>query len=696
MWRFACAVFVFLTSFVFAAEPRPKTVEEIAEKARDSVVVITQLARDGTVEGVGSGFVVSRNGLIATSLHVIGEGRQVEIRFANGEKFSATGIEAWDRKLDLAVIRIGASNLAALKLGELSDVKQGASVVAMGNPRGLTHSVVQGVVSAFREFESGRMIQLAIPIEPGNSGGPLLDASGRVIGILDMKSAVTENLGFATPVDALKTLLDKPNPVPMDRWVTVGALDPRKWKTAYGAHWTRRAGEIRVSGAGTGFGGRSLCFYQPEPPALPYEVSVTVKLNDESGAAGLIFAADGGDQHYGFYPSGGQLRLTRFDGPDVFTWKILEQQPSPHYHAGEWNTIRVRLAKDSIRCFVNDDLAIESKDVALRTGGVGLAKFRETHAEFKNFEIRPASDKHDAKPASTTRGTLLAEARQKEIEAADLRKRADALHFDEIRTALTNELKKPEKQIDLFKCALLVARLDNPELDIEAYRRELAEMVSEITRTLPSNAAATNKLDRLIGYLFRENGYHGSRSDYYNRANSYINEVIDDREGIPLTLSILFIELARQIGLDGVSGVPLPGHFMVQFAPKGETPRYVDVFEGGRIGNREQATEWAGAHSEVPIFEEHFRATTKHEMIVRMLRNLIGLSSPADSPAQALRYLELVVAIGSEDASDHWRRAVLRWQSGNIAGAKEDLQWLIDKQPPGVNMDRVEELFRSL
>src|SRR5687767_1928196 len=144
MWRFVCVVSLLLHAGVFGAEPRAKTVEEIADKARDSVVVITQRARDGSVEGVGSGFVVSRSGLIATSLHVIGEGRPVEVRFANGQKFSATEIHAWDRKLDLAVIRIASSNLSALKLGESAEVKQGAPVIAMGNPRGLTHSVVQG------------------------------------------------------------------------------------------------------------------------------------------------------------------------------------------------------------------------------------------------------------------------------------------------------------------------------------------------------------------------------------------------------------------------------------------------------------------------------------------------------------------------------------------------------------------------
>jgi len=64
-------------------------------------------------------------------------------------------------------------------------------------------------------------------------------------------------------------------------------------------------------------------------PELPFEVAVAVRLDDEAGAAGLVFHADGGDRHYGFYPSGGQLRLTRFEGPDVYSWKILAQVPAP-------------------------------------------------------------------------------------------------------------------------------------------------------------------------------------------------------------------------------------------------------------------------------------------------------------------------------------------------------------------------------
>jgi len=96
----------------------------------------------------------------------------------------------------------------------------GQAVVALGNPLGLTYSVVSGVVSGIREVEGRPMIQLAIPIEPGNSGGPVVDMQGRVQGIITLKSALTANLGFAMPVNALKLLLEKPNPVAMSRWLT--------------------------------------------------------------------------------------------------------------------------------------------------------------------------------------------------------------------------------------------------------------------------------------------------------------------------------------------------------------------------------------------------------------------------------------------------------------------------------------------
>ena len=154
----------------------------------------------------------------------------------------------------------------------------------------------------------------------------------------------------------------------MSRWLTIGALNPKEWLPVFAARWTQRAGRIQVDGAGAGFGGRSLCLSQSAVPDRPFEVSVTVRLDDEAGAAGLVFASDGNQKHYGFYPTAGQLRLTRFDGPDVYSWTVLKQVPSPHYHLGDWNTLKVRCEKEKILCYVNDQLVIESTDRELAGG----------------------------------------------------------------------------------------------------------------------------------------------------------------------------------------------------------------------------------------------------------------------------------------------------------------------------------------
>ncbi len=688
------------------AAPANETPDVVAltERARKSVVVVTHYGRDGKQDGVGAGFVVAADGLIATCLHVIGEARPITVELADGRRFEATEVFASDRKLDLAVVRIAATNLPALRLGDSEALKQGAAVIALGNPIGLEHSVVQGVVSAKRDFDGVELIQLAIPIEPGNSGGPLLDARGRVQGLLNMKSAITANLGFAVPVNALKTLLDRPNPVPMSRWLTLGALDPAEWKPVMAARWSRKAGRIQVEGAGEGFGGRSLCLWQKELPPLPYELSVTVKLDDESGAAGLAFGSDGGDRHYGFYPTAGQMRLTRFDGPNVFSWTILKEFKTPHYQAGDWNFLRVRVETNRILGYVNGELVMESDDAAWRGGKVGLAKFRDTKAQFKNFSVETNAAAttrelaaNEKSSADTGRMALLERARKLDQEAQGLRREALAWHARIIESALTNALYGAEDKIDLFHAALLVARLDHPELDVAAYRAELARLADELQRQIPATAADTNKVAALTKFLFTDQGFHGSRTDYYNRANSYINEVMDDREGLPITLAVLWLELARHLGLTNVAGVPVPTRFMVRFQPRGGREQIIDVFDGGKVLTRGAAVELI-ADSVDRVGEEDFQPAKKREIITRMLRNLLGLAQRERSggAGDALRYLNIIVALNPDSAPDRLNRARVQMQRGDNTAAKADLHWLLEHEPPGMDLDRLTELLRSL
>lgn len=729
MKHLAILLLVLFTGAADAAERKPaheiSDVIALAERAQKSVVVVTQYGRNGKQDGMGAGFVVSADGLIATCLHVIGEARPVTVELADGRRFDVTEVHASDRTLDLAVVRIGATNLPVLRLGDSETLQQGAPVVAIGNPVGLEHSVVQGLVSAKRDFDGVELIQLAIPIEPGNSGGPLLDTRGHVQGLLNMKSALTANLGFAVPVNALKTLLDRPNPVPMARWLTFGALNAAEWKPTMGARWSRKAGRIQVEGMGEGFGGRSLCLWQKEVPPLPFELSVTVKLEDESGAAGLAFAADGGDQHYGFYPTGEKMRLTRFDGPNFLSWTVLKEFKTPHYKPGDWNTIRVRVETNGLTGYVNGQLVMESSDALPRGGKVGLAKFRDTKAKFKDFsvgtkppatgresvprEFRAAatqldgiSGKSDAEIiASLTavgeeaRAALLERGLKLDKEAQQMRRVASALHARSVESALVSALKEPEEAIDLFRAALLVAKLDNAELEIEAYQTELALMADELKQQFAVEANETSKVAALSKFLFTDQGFHGSRTDYYNRANSYINEVMDDREGLPITLAVLYLQLARQIGLTNITGLPLPTHFMVGFQPRSGMEQIIDVFDGGKVLTRSEAVELV-ADRVGRIGEEDFQPAKKRDIITRILRNLLGIAQRNRNAGDTLRYLDVLVALNPDSPSDRLNRARFQMQRGENASAKEDLRWLLEHEPAGVDLERLTEWYRSL
>lgn len=705
---------------------RTLTATELATNAKESVVAVSFAGRDGRQAGLGTGFVISKEGLIATNLHVIGEARPISVQFLNGKKYDVSAIHATDRQMDLAILKIEANDLKPLPLAEPDSLKQGAPIVVLGNPQGLRYSVVQGVNSGARKIDGKPMIQLAIPIEPGNSGGPVLDAEGRVQGIVTLKSAVTRNLGYAVNISALKVLQEKPNPVPINRWLTIGTLDERLWKPLFGSRWRQRAGRIIVDGFGTGIGSRSLCVSQEVLPELPYEIAVEIKLDDESGAAGLIFYSDEKTKHYGFYPSNKNLRISRFDGADVFSWKVLEEKKSNVYREGEWNHLKVRLETDRIICFINDQRVFEIKDRRYQTGKAGLAKFRNTTASFRGFQIareiepyrpsketaqkildltenlrvdRPPFDELIEKVVKNTDGKRAQQALQERArllkrQAERLQQLAQSIHERAVREELRKLFaEKKEADIDLLSTALLIARLDNAEVDLKSYLNQVTAMVAEIQKSLPPNADPHVKLEALNQYLFHETGFHGSRTNYYNKSNSYINETIDDREGLPITLAILYMEMGRQLGLN-IEGVGLPGHFVVRVDSKDEKRQLIDVFEGGQVLSDEVAKAMIQNANRGQFDAEFLKAQPKKEIIKRMLRNLLNLARDSEDMDSMLRYVETMIAIDESLLQERWLRAVLRYQTGRITEAIADADYLLEKSPEGFDLRRIHE-FRE-
>ena len=699
-----------------------KSIQELAANAKKSVVVVSFTGRDGSRQGLGTGFIVSADGLIATNLHVIGEARPIHVLLHDQRRFDVTSIQATERSQDLALLKIDASDLPVLPLGNSDELQEGQPVVAIGNPLGLERSVVSGILSARREIDGRTMLQVALPIERGNSGGPLLDLQGRVHGLLTLKSLKTENLGFAIAVNALKPLLEKPNPIPMSRWLTIGAMDPEEWTILPGARWRQRAGQIAVDGGTERFGGRSLCLAKKAPPEVPFEVAVQVKFTPEHGAAGLVFHADGGDKHYGFYPSNGGVRLSRFDGPDVYSWEVMREIRTPILKKEGWNSLKVRIEAERILCYLNGELVCESNDKTYKTGYVGLCKFRQTEAEFKGFrtgenliEARPSNELQTraaqaiaglslddasvslavedlAKEDAAVIDTLEQQAKTLEFRAARIRRIAADVHSKQNLSELQRVIQGPS--VDLLHASLLIAKIDNPELDVKGYIQQVDRHADRVKAAVAVEATEQEQLSVLNHYLFEEQGFHGSRMDYGHRSNSYINEVLDDREGLPITLSVLYIEIAKRMGLN-VLGVGMPGHFLARHEPKQGHTQLVDVFDRGRFLTHDEARaiceEVSGPHWQ----ESFLDSISARGMMERMLRNLFNVALEANDIDRMLRYTEAILVINPDSGSDHFYCGKICYYTQRWQQARSEVEWLMNHESM-VSRFEIEELSKAI
>jgi S1-C subfamily serine protease len=169
---------------------------ELVAQARASVVQIE------TESAQGSGVIISANGLILTNDHVVHGASVLLVKLSDGRRTRAV-LQASDTEADIALLRIGLDSLLPMPLGSVANLATGADVVVIGSPLGLEQTVSKGVVSSIRTSSSRRFIQTDAAVSPGNSGGPLINDHGEVIGIVSFKlaSQLSEGLNFAIAID---------------------------------------------------------------------------------------------------------------------------------------------------------------------------------------------------------------------------------------------------------------------------------------------------------------------------------------------------------------------------------------------------------------------------------------------------------------------------------------------------------------
>ena len=190
---------------------------------------------------------------------------------------------------------------------------------------------------------------------------------------------------------------------------------------------------------------------------------------------------------------------------------------------------------------------------------------------------------------------------------------------------LAQLVKISEPELNLAEAALLIAMDEYPGLDVEAYLRQLDELATGVQQRLPAQAGLEDTLVTLNQFLFVEQGFVGDTETYDDPRNSFLNEVLDRKRGIPITLSILYMEVGRRLGLS-LKGVSFPGHFLVKFSTR-EGEVVLDPFSGGSLMSKEDLEamleETYGGVTDVHAPLERLLTTAgKKEILVRMLRNL--------------------------------------------------------------------------
>ena len=248
--------------------------------------------------------------------------------------------------------------------------------------------------------------------------------------------------------------------------------------------------------------------------------------------------------------------------------------------------------------------------------------------------------------------------------------------------------------VDLLRGALLIAKLDNPDLEIEGYIQDVERHAKRAGSGVAADASEDDRLSALNRYLFDEQGFHGSRTDYDYRSNSYINEVLDDREGLPITLTVAYIEIARHLGLN-VVGVGMPRHFLARHEPRTGGTQLIDVFERGRRLTSAEAQTKYEELSETPWKESYLNSITPQATLERILRNLFNAAYELRELDRMLRYTEAILVLAPNSAQDHLVKAFLSYETQRWQQARDEVEWLTNHESD-INRERIEELARAI
>ena len=251
-----------------------------------------------------------------------------------------------------------------------------------------------------------------------------------------------------------------------------------------------------------------------------------------------------------------------------------------------------------------------------------------------------------------------------------------------------------DDDIPLLRATLLIARDEYPDLDIAAYESRCAAYEDELRPRLEKLDGPQPRLSAINRYLFDELGFAGNQKDYYDPRNSYINDVLDRKLGIPISLGVIQMELARRMGVP-LEGVSFPGHFLLRLPVDGGL-LVLDPYHKGRSVDADELKSRAKPHLNGSDIDDSqllqiLAPASNRAILMRMLRNLKGLYSEREAWDKALRCADRLVRLGPDEADEVRDRGMLYARVGHGAGARIDLARYLQLRPEADDVDHVRD-----
>lgn len=253
-----------------------------------------------------------------------------------------------------------------------------------------------------------------------------------------------------------------------------------------------------------------------------------------------------------------------------------------------------------------------------------------------------------------------------------------------------------QRDFSLAQAALYIAQAEYPDLEVDRYLEKLAQMAREVKNRLPQERYPLRLIQTINQYLYEDLSFKGNTRDYYDPRNSFLNEVIDRRTGIPISLSLVYIEIAQRLDLPMV-GVGMPGHFLLR-PDLPDMDLYVDPFYQGETlfaqDCQDRLKEIFG--STETLQPDFLKPISPHQFLARMLTNLKHIYLRQNQVTKSLRVIEQILIVLPNAVAEIRDRGILYYQLGQWDASRQDLETYLARSPQLEDVSLIHQLLNHM